>query len=180
MNYVRVENYINNEAQTRSLARIKKEAKGQQKQKLFTNLKPFAFFNYEPVSLRSVNIIFNDCIIHKLDGHTAKEKNSLIRPQPEGISMAVPMKNGGIKPAKVILYVILSGITTGFGAFFGALIGGISQTIIAICLAFAAGAMLYIVSGELIPESNTLYKGKLPALGNILGIILGILSIICT
>lgn len=99
---------------------------------------------------------------------------------PEGISMAVPMKNGGIKPAKVILYVVLSGITTGFGAFFGALIGRISQTIISMCLAFAAGAMLYIVSGELIPESNSLYKGKLPALGNILGIILGILSIICT
>ena len=37
---------------------------------------------------------------------------------PEGISMAVPMKNGGMKPAKVIYYVVLSGITTGIGAFF--------------------------------------------------------------
>ena len=77
---------------------------------------------------------------------------------PEGISMAVPMKNGGIKAFKVILYVILSGITTGIGALFGALIGSISPIIIAICLSFAAGAMLYIVSGELIPESNKLYK----------------------
>lgn len=96
---------------------------------------------------------------------------------PEGISMAVPMKNGGINPFKVIFYVILSGVTTGIGAFFGALIGGISQNVIAICLSFAAGAMLYIVSGELIPESNTLYKGKLPALGNIVGFILGMLSL---
>lgn len=95
---------------------------------------------------------------------------------PEGISMAVPMKNGGVKPSKVIFYVVLSGITTGVGAFFGALIGGISQNIIAMCLAFAAGAMLYIVSGELIPESNSLYKGKIPVLGNIIGVILGILS----
>lgn len=96
---------------------------------------------------------------------------------PEGISMAVPMKNGGIKSSKVILYVVLSGVTTGIGAFFGALIGGISQSIIAMCLAFAAGAMLYIVSGELMPESNSLYKGRLSSLGNILGFILGLISI---
>ena len=70
---------------------------------------------------------------------------------PEGISMAVPMKNGGMKISKVIFYVILSGITTGIGAFFGAIVGSISQEVISICLSFAAGAMLYIVSGELIP-----------------------------
>jgi ZIP family zinc transporter len=65
---------------------------------------------------------------------------------PEGISMAVPMKNGGMKISKVIFYVILSGITTGIGAFFGVIIGSISQVVISICLSFAAGAMLYIVS----------------------------------
>ncbi len=65
---------------------------------------------------------------------------------PEGISMAVPMKNGGMKIGKVIFYVVLSGITTGIGAFFGAIIGGISQAVIAFCLSFSAGAMLYIVS----------------------------------
>lgn len=65
---------------------------------------------------------------------------------PEGISMAVPMKNGGMKISKVIFYVILSGITTGIGAFFGAIMGSISQVVISICLSFAAGAMLYIVS----------------------------------
>ncbi len=97
---------------------------------------------------------------------------------PEGISMAVPMKNGGIGAGKVIFYVVLSGVTTGIGAFFGAIVGGISQNVIAICLAFAAGAMLYIVSGELLPESNSLYKGRLPALGNIAGFVLGILSML--
>ena len=94
---------------------------------------------------------------------------------PEGISMAVPMKNGGMNKLKVIVYVILSGITTGIGAFFGVIVGGISQNIIAICLSFAAGAMLYIVSGELIPESNRLYSGKTSVIANILGIILGLL-----
>lgn len=65
---------------------------------------------------------------------------------PEGISMALPMKNGGMKVSKVIFYVILSGVTTGIGAFFGAIISSISEKIIGICLSFAAGSMLYIVS----------------------------------
>lgn len=95
---------------------------------------------------------------------------------PEGISMAVPMKHGGMKVSKVIFYIILSGITTGMGAFFGAIVGSISQEIISICLSFAAGAMLYIVSGELIPESNKLYQGRMSALGNIIGFIIGVFA----
>ena len=95
---------------------------------------------------------------------------------PEGISMAVPMKNGGMKISKVIFYVILSGITTGIGAFFGAIVGGISQEIIAMCLAFSAGAMIYIVSGELTPESNKLYQGRMSAIGYILGFIIGVFA----
>lgn len=95
---------------------------------------------------------------------------------PEGISMAVPMKNGGMKTSKVILYVILSGVTTGIGALFGKIIGGISENIIAMCLSFAAGAMLYIVSGELLPEANKLYDGKISTVGNVMGFILGLLA----
>jgi len=97
---------------------------------------------------------------------------------PEGISMAVPMKAGGISKTKIILYVILSGVTTGIGALVGAIVGKVSQAIIGICLSFAAGAMLYIVSGELLPEANNLYRGKMTAIGNILGILLGILATI--
>ena len=65
---------------------------------------------------------------------------------PEGISMAIPMKNGGMKNKKIIYYVIMSGITTGIGAFFGSIIGTISTSVISICLSFAAGCMLYIIS----------------------------------
>jgi len=36
--------------------------------------------------------------------------------------------------------------------------------------------MLYIVSGELIPESKKLYKGRLASIGNIAGFILGIIA----
>lgn len=91
--------------------------------------------------------------------------------------MAIPMKNGGLKASKVILYVILSGITTGIGAFVGKIIGEISEEIIAICLSFAAGAMLYIVSEELLPESNKIYDGKIGNIGMTIGFILGLMAI---
>ena len=94
---------------------------------------------------------------------------------PEGISMALPMITGGMKVYKVMLYVILSGIATGIGALIGGIIGRISEQIISLCLSFAAGAMLYIVSGELVPESNKLYHGRMTALGNIFGIVIGII-----
>ena len=97
---------------------------------------------------------------------------------PEGISMAVPMKNGGMSPLKVMIYVILSGIATGIGALIGAIVGNISIGIIAICLSFAAGAMLYIVTGELIPEANELYKGRITALGNMIGFIIGLFAML--
>ena len=96
---------------------------------------------------------------------------------PEGISMALPMRGGGMNKIKIIIYVILSGITTGIGALFGTIAGKISENVIAICLSFAAGAMIYIVSGELIPESNKLYSGKWSVIANVLGIIIGLISI---
>lgn len=90
--------------------------------------------------------------------------------------MSVPMKNGGMGKIKALSYTILSGVTTGIGAFFGAFVGQISEGLISICLAIAAGAMLYIVSGELIPESNKLYKGRIGFVGNIIGFIVGIIA----
>ena len=95
---------------------------------------------------------------------------------PEGISMAIPMKVGGISKIRIIVYIVLAGITTGIGALVGAIIGKVSEGVIGVCLSFAAGAMLYIVSGELIPEANTLYKGKWTSVGNILGILLGFIA----
>lgn len=95
---------------------------------------------------------------------------------PEGISIAVPLKNSGSSRKKCIIITTLSGLTTGLGAFCGAIFGNISSSLIGISLAFAAGAMLYIVSCELIPESKSLYKGRFASLGNILGIIVGIMA----
>lgn len=94
---------------------------------------------------------------------------------PEGVAIAAPMKTGGENSLKALIITILSGVTTGLGAFIGAILGNISKELIALCLAFAAGAMIYIISGEIIPESKQLYKGRITSLGNILGFIVGLL-----
>ena len=95
---------------------------------------------------------------------------------PEGISIALPFKKGGMSVFKSIMLTSLSGITTGVGALIGAIIGNISPIFISISLAFAAGAMLYIVSCELIPESKNIYHGRFSSIGNIIGIIFGIIA----
>lgn len=95
---------------------------------------------------------------------------------PEGISIALPLKTSGTSKFKSILVTTLSGLTTGLGAFFGVIIGNISQSLIGLSLSFAAGAMLYIVSCELVPESKKRYSGRFASLGNILGIICGLFT----
>lgn len=95
---------------------------------------------------------------------------------PEGISIALPLKNSGISKFRAIFITIISGLTTGLGAFLGAIIGNISEILIGISLAFATGAMLYIVTCELIPESKRRYSGRFASLGNMLGLIIGIFT----
>ncbi|MEG6614185.1 ZIP family metal transporter [Pseudoclostridium thermosuccinogenes] len=99
----------------------------------------------------------------------------LIHDIPEGIAMAVPLRAGGFSRMRAFMLTILSGIPMGLGAFIGAALGGISKQFISLCLGFAGGAMLYIVCGELVPESKKLYRGRLPSIGNVLGIICGII-----
>jgi zinc transporter ZupT len=36
--------------------------------------------------------------------------------------------------------------------------------------------MLYIVTGELVPEANKLYKGRMSAIGNVIGFLIGIIG----
>jgi ZIP family zinc transporter len=94
---------------------------------------------------------------------------------PEGIAMALPMKTGGYSRTRAFAYTILSGIPMGIGALMGAILGGLSDIFIGACLGFAAGAMLYIVYVNLVPESKKIYLGRFSSVGNLLGIICGII-----
>lgn len=78
---------------------------------------------------------------------------------PEGMAAAAPLCTGGLGTGKTLLFTALAGLPTGTGALIGAAAGSISGTYTALALSSAAGAMLYITCGELIPEAAKTDKG---------------------
>jgi ZIP family zinc transporter len=74
---------------------------------------------------------------------------------PEGIAVAGPFRACGLSRWKCFLWALASGLSEPLGALLGA--GSISffKPILPFSLAFAGGAMLYVVSDELIPESHS-------------------------
>lgn len=90
---------------------------------------------------------------------------------PEGIAVAAPLMASKVKPLKIMLYAFITALPTALGTVIGISIGEISPNVLGSCLAFAAGIMLYVVCGEMIPEASKLsIKGN-----NVIYIILGIL-----
>ena len=92
---------------------------------------------------------------------------------PEGIVVGMSSKIDNKSKIKVIYDSVISGIFTGIGAMFGYMIGQIDKLYISLCLALAAGVMLYIVSCDLIPSSKKLTNNKKVYLVYIFGILLG-------
>ena len=96
---------------------------------------------------------------------------------PEGMAVAVPLISGGMSKGRSVGITALSGSPTIIGALLGFLIGAISPTALVISLSFASGAMLYVVFGELLPESILMWKSKLPAALAVLGMLVGMIII---
>ena len=96
---------------------------------------------------------------------------------PEGMAVAVPLISGGMSKGRSVAVTALSGAPTILGALLGFLIGTISPTALVLSLSFASGAMLYVVFGELLPESILMWKSKLPAALAVLGLLTGLLII---
>ena len=96
---------------------------------------------------------------------------------PEGMAVSVPLISGGMKKIKAIFLTALSGLPTVIGAVLGYLLGGLGEVSLLISLGFASGAMLYVIFGELLPESILMWKSKLPALALFVGVILGFILV---
>ena len=93
---------------------------------------------------------------------------------PEGMAVAAPLLAGGVNKWKVILLTALSGATTLLGGFIGILIGSISNLAIALSLSAAGGAMLYVVFGEIMPQSIVMTKNRAASVVTLFGIIVGL------
>jgi len=96
---------------------------------------------------------------------------------PEGMAVAVPLISGGMSKWRAVGITALSGSPTILGALLGFFLGTLSPTALVISLSFASGAMLYVVFGELLPESILMWKSKLPAAMVVLGMLIGLIII---
>ena len=96
---------------------------------------------------------------------------------PEGMAVSVPLISGGMTKWKAVLLTASSGIPTILGALLGYWLGEIGPLGLTMSLGFASGAMLYVVFGEILPQSILMYHSKLPAFSTIVGILVGMLII---
>ena len=73
---------------------------------------------------------------------------------PEGAIISLPLKAEGMKKGKAFVYGVLSGAVEPIGAFLTILAAGLIIPALPYLLSFAAGAMMYVVVEELIPEMS--------------------------
>lgn len=97
---------------------------------------------------------------------------------PEGMAVSVPLIAGGTNKVKAVLLTALSGLPTVIGALIGFYLGSMGPMALSICLSLASGAMLYVVFGELLPESILMWKSKLPALFLLIGLLVGFVLVL--
>ena len=91
---------------------------------------------------------------------------------PEGAIISMPLKAQGTSKIKAFLYGVLSGIVEPIGATITLLITGTIQIVLPYLLSFAAGAMIYVVVEELIPESKENQKSSIGTIGFSLGFLI--------
>ena len=88
---------------------------------------------------------------------------------PEGTAVSVPLRREGLSRKKAFFFGQLSGLVEPISGVLGALLVLKVRTLLPFLLAFAAGAMIYVVVEELIPESQTNKRKELMALFTLIG-----------
>ncbi|EGT32781.1 hypothetical protein CAEBREN_08792 [Caenorhabditis brenneri] len=88
---------------------------------------------------------------------------------PEGLAVSLPLAAFGHSKLKAFWYGQLSGMVEPIAALLGAAAVIVMQPILPYALAFAAGAMIFVVVDDIIPEAQRNGNGKLASLGCIIG-----------
>ena len=88
---------------------------------------------------------------------------------PEGAIISMPLKNEGVSKLRSFLYGTLSGIVEPIGAVLTILLTSVITPILPYLLSFAAGAMIYVVVEELIPESHAGEHSNIGTIGVAIG-----------
>ncbi|HQC63245.1 MAG TPA: ZIP family metal transporter, partial [Candidatus Marinimicrobia bacterium] len=88
---------------------------------------------------------------------------------PEGVAVTVPLRREGLSIGKSFFYGQLSGFVEVISGVIGAYLVLTIQALLPYALSFAAGAMIYVVIEELIPESQKDISTDVATLGAMLG-----------
>ena len=91
---------------------------------------------------------------------------------PEGAIISMPLKAEGMSKGKAFLYGTLSGIVEPIAAIVTIFLASFVEPILPYLLAFAAGAMIYVVVEELIPESQEGEHSNIGTIGVAIGFII--------
>ncbi len=90
---------------------------------------------------------------------------------PEGLIVAAPMVEEGMSKVKIILFSFLTGVGEPLAAALGIFASNIVSKLLPFFLCLAAGAMFFVVSHELIPQSHCRNNGIIATYGFILGLV---------
>ncbi|MBQ6886122.1 MAG: ZIP family metal transporter [Lachnospiraceae bacterium] len=91
---------------------------------------------------------------------------------PEGAIISMPLRSEGAGKGKAFLYGMISGIVEPLGALVTILLTSLTKPMLPYLLAFAAGAMLYVVVEELIPEASEGEHSNVGTIGFAIGFII--------
>ena len=90
---------------------------------------------------------------------------------PEGAIISMPLKSEGMSKPKAFMYGALSGVVEPIGAIITILFTKAVVPILPYILSFAAGAMIYVVVEELIPESQAGEHSNIGTIGVAIGFV---------
>ena len=91
---------------------------------------------------------------------------------PEGAIISLPLRNEGVSRRRAFVYGAASGIVEPIAAFITILLASFIEPVLPYLLAFAAGAMLYVVVEELIPEASEGEHSNIGTIGFSVGFVI--------
>lgn len=115
---------------------------------------------------------FNEGTAITIAGAFALSIGIAIQNFPEGAIISMPLKSEGFSKNKCFLYGVLSGIVEPIGSLLTIFFSGFLTPLMPYLLSFAAGAMIYVVVEELIPEASQGEHSNIGTLGFAAGFII--------
>jgi len=124
----------------------------------------------------AVGVVFAGALVGSagitIAGATALAIGIAIQNFPEGAIISMPLKSEGVSKSKAFVYGVLSGAVEPIAAIITICLTSIVVPILPYFLAFAAGAMIYVVVEELIPEAQAGEHSNIATIGVAIGFVI--------